>query len=174
MLLRHAAALILLPGTVTVLVPLWLARRYRVSASAPTDPGDWTLVGVGALLLAAGLALFVSTVLHFGRRGRGTLAPWDPPRHLVVAGPYRRVRNPMISGVILILISEALLLRSTPHALWAATFLILNAIYIPLIEEPQLRVRFGEEYANYTRYVPRIVPRLRPWSSDDGSGRSSG
>jgi protein-S-isoprenylcysteine O-methyltransferase Ste14 len=69
----------------------------------------------------------------------------------------------MISGVILMLVGEGLVLRSTPHLLWAGIFFIINAIYIPLLEEPRLRSRFGADYEEYRKAVPRLVPRLRPW-----------
>ena len=69
-------------------------------------------VVTGALLFCAGLLLFVTTVFLFATRGRGTLAPWDPPSRLVVTGPYRYVRNPMIVGVIFIIIAESLVFRS--------------------------------------------------------------
>jgi protein-S-isoprenylcysteine O-methyltransferase Ste14 len=82
-----------------------------------------------------------------------------------VLGPYRYVRNPTISGVVLILFGEALVLLSRPHVLWACTFLGINAIYIPLWEEPDLERRFGEAYLEYSRHVPRLLPRLRPWQS---------
>ena len=95
---------------------------------------------------------------------RGTLAPWDPPRELVVRGPYRYVRSPMISGVVLALFGESLVLQSAPHAEWAVGFLIINLVYIPLLEEPMLRIRFGDSYREYCRHVPRIVPRLSPWA----------
>jgi len=97
--------------------------------------------------------------------GDGTLAPWDPPRRLVVRGPYRFVRNPMISGLIFVLFSEALLLLSRPHAEWAATFLLINLIYIPLLEEPMMVARFGDDYREYCRHVGRILPRRRAWQS---------
>jgi protein-S-isoprenylcysteine O-methyltransferase Ste14 len=168
---RHAFSLIVLPGTVTVLVPLWLARRYPVHG-AVSGAADWIAIAAGAALLAVGLALFVWCVLLFATEGGGTLAPWDPPRRLVVRGPYRHVRNPMISSVIGVLFAEAMLLRSRPHALWAATFLALNLVYIPLVEEPDLRARFGEDYVRYTRHVPRVIPRIRPWqgAEDRGTG----
>ncbi|HEX3068855.1 MAG TPA: isoprenylcysteine carboxylmethyltransferase family protein, partial [Thermoanaerobaculia bacterium] len=78
-------------------------------------------------------------------------------------GPYRYVRNPMIAGVILIIIAESLLFRSLSLAEWAAAFFVINAIYFPLIEEPQLESRFGEEYRRYKRHVRRFVPRIQPW-----------
>jgi len=111
--------------------------------------------------------VFFSTSLRrFATEGQGTLAPWDPPRALVVRGPYRYVRNPMISGVLLVLLGESLVLHSAAHALWTLCFLGLNLLYIPLIEEPQLARRFGASYQEYCRHVPRVVPRLRPWTPE--------
>lgn len=72
----------------------------------------------------------------------------------------------MISGVVFVVFGEALILMSRPHFTWALTFLAINFIYIPLLEEPQLKQRFGEDYLEYCRHVPRLVPRLRPWSSE--------
>jgi protein-S-isoprenylcysteine O-methyltransferase Ste14 len=69
----------------------------------------------------------------------------------------------MISGVIFILFGEAFALLSLPHGIWAAAFLILNLLYIPLMEEPQLERRFGESYREYRRHVRRFLPRLGPW-----------
>jgi len=163
-ILRHAFAIAVLPVTVTILVPRWICRRYGVTFQPPADAVAWLSIAPGAVLLLAGLAVFISTLFLFATEGRGTLAPWDPPRRLVVRGPYRFVRNPMISGVLLIVIGESLVFRSMPLAEWAATFAVINLIYIPLLEEPQLRWRFGEEYREYKRNVPRLLPRLRPWN----------
>lgn len=160
-ILRHAFAIAILPVTMTILVPLWLARGS--SFRAPVDNVEWLCVALGALLSIAGFVLFVATVFLFATRGRGTLAPWDPPARLVVAGPYRFVRNPMIAGVVLILLAEALILRSRALAEWAAVFLLINAIYFPLLEEPQLEGRFGEDYREYKRHVRRFLPRISPW-----------
>ena len=118
-------------------------------------------------MLGTGLVLFVASLRRFAGEGQGTLAPWDPPRQLVVRGPYRFVRNPMISGVVLVLMGEAMLLVSRPHAIWALVFAGINLIYFPLVEEPGLRRRFGKSYEEYCRHVPRIIPRLRPWSPDE-------
>jgi protein-S-isoprenylcysteine O-methyltransferase Ste14 len=161
--LRHLFAVLALPVTVTVLVPLWIARRFAVTFDVPASmPGVCALM-LGVVALAIGFALFTASLHWFATRGRGTLAPWDPPRRLVVGGPYRYVRNPMISGVIFILAGEALVLRSAPQALWALTFVALNLLFIPLFEEPQLAVRFGDDYTRYRRHVRRFVPRLQPW-----------
>ena len=116
---------------------------------------------VGGLLIAAGVALVVWTVRLFMTVGRGTLAPWDPTSALVVLGPYRLVRNPMITGVATILAGQALFFRSWGIALEFAIFLVVNAIYFPLVEEPGLRRRFGAEYEEYRARVPRWLPRVR-------------
>ena len=162
-LLRHLFAIAVLPFTVAVLIPIWIARRNGTTLAPGRSLGAVALQLVGAFLLAAGAVLFTASLRRFATEGQGTLAPWDPPRRLVLRGPYRFVRNPMISGVLFVLFGEALVLRSVPHAEWAALFLLINLIYIPLFEEPQLESRFGEDYREYRRHVRRFVPRLRPW-----------
>ena len=165
LLLRHLLAIVLLPVTVTVLVPIWIAQRYSIALTVGSSAGLVVLQLIGVALLGLGLVLFIASLWRFTTEGKGTLAPWDPPRIFVVHGPYRFVRNPMISGVILFLFGEAFALVSTPHAVWAVCFWIINLTYIPLVEEPQLERRFGDSYREYCRHVRRFIPRLRPWSS---------
>ena len=118
----------------------------------------------GASLIVAGLALWYRTVRLFAVAGDGTLAPWDPTRKLVVLGPYRHTRNPMIVAVVVVLAGEAALFGSLPILVWTAAFLAVNAIWFPLVEEPGLVKRFGAEYDEYRRAVPRWVPRRTPWT----------
>jgi protein-S-isoprenylcysteine O-methyltransferase Ste14 len=158
MLLRHILSILVLPFTVTIAVPAALVHGEKVLPLGPAELG-------GIPLIMVGLVLVVLTIHHFATVGRGTLAPWDPPRHLVIRGVYRHVRNPMISGVLLIVLGESVLLASRAVGLWAATVLAINAIYIPLIEEPDLDHRFGEDYDLYKRHVPRWLPRVTPWVS---------
>ena len=165
MLLRHLLSVAALPFMVTIVIPVWLARRNGVTVGVAASVPLLLLQVVGVGVLGIGLVLFASSLRRFATEGEGTLAPWDPPRRLVVRGPYRYVRNPMISGVILILFGEALLILSRAHFMWALTFFAINAVYIPLFEEPQLAGRFGEDYEEYRRNVPRLVPRLRPSES---------
>jgi protein-S-isoprenylcysteine O-methyltransferase Ste14 len=157
--LRQLLAVAILPFSVTVLIPLWIARNNDVAFSLTASPLGLAAQLFGVLIGGTGLFFFLSSLHEFATRGRGTLAPWDAPRQLVVHGPYRYVRNPMITGVVFILFGEALLLRSPAHFLWALIFLGINAVSIPLIEEPQLRRRFGRDYVDYCRQVPRIFPR---------------
>jgi protein-S-isoprenylcysteine O-methyltransferase Ste14 len=170
-ILRHAFAIAVLPVTMTTLIPLWVCRRYGVVFRAPASLPEWACLAAGVVLAVIGGALFVTTVSLFATEGKGTLAPWDPPAHLVVRGPYRFVRNPMISGVILIILAESLILRSLPLAQWAGTFLLINMIYIPLFEEPFLEQRFGEGYRSYKRHVRRFLPQLRPWQQMPAESR---
>ena len=160
---RHLFAILVLPFTVAVGIPLWLARRDMITFRVGSDALQLLQQVAGLCLLTVGGILFVASLRRFAVEGRGTLAPWDPPRRLVVRGPYRYVRNPMISGVVFVLFGEALLLLSRPHLMWALIFAGINCVYIPLLEEPMLAARFGEDYREYCRHVPRLVPRLRPW-----------
>jgi protein-S-isoprenylcysteine O-methyltransferase Ste14 len=151
---RHLRAIGLCPFVVTVVVPgiiLWASELA---------PAGWALVLVGALLIALGLILVAWTVGLFATVGGGTLAPWDPTKRLVIRGPYRYVRNPMIDGVLLILLGEAALFGSPVLLIWLAAVLTANVVYIPLVEEPGLRERFGEGYDEYRASVPRWLPRL--------------
>src|SRR5207247_9887508 len=106
--------------------PVWNARLRHITFTPPETLLDAVLVAAGVIAPAGGFVLFAASLARFATQGRGTLAPWDPPRHLVVSGPYRYVRNPMISGVIFITFGEALVLRSVPHALWALFFVLMN------------------------------------------------
>jgi protein-S-isoprenylcysteine O-methyltransferase Ste14 len=153
---RHLRAVVLLPGVVTVVVPALLVwgSGTRVTAFG---------LALGLPLAALGLAFVAWTIALFAKRGAGTLAPWDVTQRLVVAGPYRHVRNPMISGVLAILFGEAAALGSRALLAWSVAVFVVNALYLPLVEEPSLRRRFGEEYDRYRAHVPRWLPRLRPW-----------
>ncbi len=102
----------------------------------------------------------VTTIRLFKTVGKGTLAPWEPPQRLVIQGVYRYVRNPMISGVLFVLLGESGLTASVPLFRWFVAFAVINAVYIPLFEEPMLVNRFGEEYLTYKRNVPRWLPRM--------------
>jgi len=154
--LRQARAIVLLPFVVTIVVPALIV-------SWTGDVRLWWGSAFGLALLAVGLVLVVWTIRLFSTVGDGTLAPWDPTTKLVLRGPYRHVRNPMISGVAFVLAGEAVLLGSPPLALWFAAVVVVNAVYLPLVEEPGLRRRFGEDYELYAANVPRWLPRLRPW-----------
>jgi len=174
MLIRHLLSIAALPFVVTVAVPIWLMRTNNIALMLGTTGSRILAQAAGLLLLAFGLFLFTSSLRRFATEGEGTLAPWDPPRRLVARGPYRYVRNPMISGVLFVLFGEALILVSQPHLMWALIFLGMNIVVIPLVEEPGLRRRFGASYVEYCRHVPRLIPRLHPWEPErPGAGTDS-
>jgi protein-S-isoprenylcysteine O-methyltransferase Ste14 len=163
---RHVRAIGLLPGISAGAIPAAILVFGGSEIGWDLDGGLAGLpVLAGAVLIFVGLLLMYRTISLFAREGDGTLAPWDPPRRLVVRGPYRYVRNPMITAVITILIGEAALFGSPWVLAWAAGFLGVNVVWFPLVEEPGLRRRFGEEYLSYSRNVPRWLPRRTPWTS---------
>ena len=157
--------IILLPGTVLVFIPTVILLTTQGSNFSPAL-APLTQVWFWMAILAAfiGLGLSVWTATLFMKFGEGTPAPWDPPKRLVVRGPYRHVRNPMITGVLLVLFAEAILFQSWLIAGWMMVFFIGNLIYFPLVEERSLEKRFGNQYSEYKDQVPRWIPRLSPWS----------
>ena len=163
MLLRHLLSIALLPFVVVVLVPRALLARDALNVSVPSATLLVSGRIAGALLFAAGFALFAWCVLLFARVGRGTLAPWDPTRRLVIVGPYRHVRNPMITAVCTMLAGETLFFHSARIGAWLLLFAAINHVYFVLFEEPGLVRRFGEEYERYRAAVPRWLPRRVGW-----------
>lgn len=156
---RTLRAIVLLPGVVVVFVPGMVLWATATSGAAGHwigggDPAFW----IGLLLGACGLALAVWTMRLFFVAGGGTLAPWDPTDKLVVQGPYRHVRNPMIGAVFMLLAAEALLFDSWPIGIWLAFFYLVNAVYIPRVEERGLEKRFGDAWRHYAAHVPRWFP----------------
>ena len=118
---------------------------------------------IGLVLCASGLGLAIVTIRMFILIGDGTIMPWDPTRGLIVASLYSRVRNPLILSLFILLIGEAILFVSYGIALVAILFFVINTIYFIYSEEPGLERRFGEEYIEYKKNVPRWIPRLKPW-----------
>ena len=162
---KHWRDIALLPGVVTLVIPAVIVRSTGDMAVGWGLGGPAALLPfvLGALLVAAGLAMWARTVLLFASYGEGTLAPWEPTQKLVVRGPYRYVRNPMITAVIAILFGEAALYGSFALLAWALAFCGLNLTYIPYVEERALEERFGDSYREYRRNVPRWIPRRTPW-----------
>jgi protein-S-isoprenylcysteine O-methyltransferase Ste14 len=164
-MLRHLLSILLLPFMVIVVVPYSLLNAF---AAVDTQWGNGILIEwisriTGGIFLLSGLGLLGWCIRLFASVGQGTLAPWDPTTNMVAVGPYRYVRNPMISGVALVLIGEALLLGSWIIGMWAGVFILINHTYFLLSEEPGLENRFGEPYREYKTIVPRWIPRLKPW-----------
>lgn len=118
------------------------------------------LAAPGVVLMVAGAALALSTIAFFIFEGRGTPAVFDPPKKFVPHGPYRLVRNPMYVGGVTTLLGWGLYLSSIAMVLYAAVVLVLVHTFVLLAEEPGLRRRFGQEYEDYCKAVPRWIPRF--------------
>jgi protein-S-isoprenylcysteine O-methyltransferase Ste14 len=141
------------------LVLIFLPARILSSTGIiqPSRIGVWQAAGV--LAGAAGATLALTCVFTFACVGRGTPAPFDPPRRLVVRGPYRLLRNPMYAGAGLALAGAALYYQSTALLGYAVLFLIATHVFVVLYEEPTLRRTFGNEYEAYCRQAGRWWPR---------------
>jgi protein-S-isoprenylcysteine O-methyltransferase Ste14 len=155
--LGSAVFLVVAPGVVAGVVP-WLLTRWESS-----DPSD-VLVVIGAVLIAAGVAVLLHSFARFVLEGRGTPAPVAPTERLVVGGLYRYVRNPMYVAVGATIVGQALLLGRPGLLVYAGAFWLVVAAFVHTYEEPTLTARYGEEYAAYRRAVPAWRPRLRPWT----------
>jgi len=121
-----------------------------------------TIAGVvGLCAMAAGATLMLACLAEFVTSGRGTPAPMDPPRALVVRGPYRFVRNPMYLGMVLTLLGELALAFSRGLAVYIVSWFAIIHLVVVFYEEPTLRRKFGADYERYTRDVGRWWPRFR-------------
>lgn len=141
-------------GFVLVFLPARVLQAAGVTPPESLGPRE----GVGLVVAAAGGLLAVGCVLTFAVAGGGTPAPFDPPRRLVVRGPYGVVRNPMYLGAALALGGASAVYRSAALAGYAAGFALATHLFVVLYEEPALRRAFGSEYEAYTRRVARWLP----------------
>jgi protein-S-isoprenylcysteine O-methyltransferase Ste14 len=161
--IRSLLFLILIPGTVAGYIPL---RILRASGQRFIPDVSAASVLAGCLILL-GASVLLRCVWDFLVAGRGTLAPIDPPRHLVVRGLYRFTRNPMYNGVLAVLAGEAWLLRSAALLQYAIFIFILFHLVVIIYEEPALKSRFGESYRAYRAAVPRWGFTVRPYAKVD-------
>ena len=147
----------ILPFNVTVVIPFLIL--YFTNFEYKTPNVVQTIAGL--LLLAAGLFLAIWTMVLFNKIGKGTLAPWAATKHLIVEGPYKITRNPMITGILAILGGEALVTNTLFILYWLILFFIINCIYFKFYEEKDLERKFGDEYREYRKKVPMWFPRIR-------------
>jgi len=159
-LLGSALFLVIAPGTFAGLVPS-LISGWRLRAPFLGVAG-FRVAGIA--LIAAGAPVLLDSFGRFALLGLGTPAPVAPPRHLVVSGLYRRVRNPMYVAVLALVLGQALLLGHAVLLEYAAAAWAGFHLFVLLYEEPTLRRSFGAEYERFCANVPRWIPRLRAWS----------
>ena len=154
LLLKNVFFAIVVPGFVAGWLPVYIAggfdsvRRFGVSQL------------LASVLLAGGLSLMVAATAYFGVVGRGTPAPFDPPKRLVVRGPHRWMRNPMYVGAIMANLGWALWFESLPVAIYAVAWWSLAHLFVVFYEEPTLQRLFGVEYDAYRAAVHRWLPRV--------------
>jgi len=149
-------------ATLFVAVFLVVVPRGVLTASGyvgSDDVGLWDIAGLA--IVALGFALVLWCLVTFAFVGRGTAAPFDPPRKLVIVGPYRFVRNPIYIGAIVTMLGAAMFLWSGWLAVYALAVLIVTHLLVILYEEPHLRRVFGQPYEDYLRTVHRWIPTWR-------------
>ena len=149
--LRAVLSFLILPGTFAGLIPIWIIAMDR-------SRGQGLVLGSVPVVLGAGIVLWC--VRDFYVSGKGTLAPWDPPKHLVRVGLYRFTRNPMYVGILLWLVGWSLLAASPWLAGYAVVLAMAFHLRVVFYEEPSLRKHFGTEWERYAAAVPRWLPRL--------------
>jgi protein-S-isoprenylcysteine O-methyltransferase Ste14 len=143
------------------------ARVLAWAGVSPPAEIEWPQ-GVGLIVGTFGALIAIWCVLALARLGKGTPAPFDPPRKLVVRGPYRFVRNPMYIGATTALIGAAIFYRVAALTGFAALFFLTAHLFAVLYEEPTLKRSFGGEYDTYCRTVSRWLPRpAKPLSAQD-------
>ena len=152
--LRSLFFAIVVPGTVAVLIPYLIVSRGGAGIARPWTP----LHFLSLVVMIVGAAVLVRCIWDFAAKGRGTLAPIDPPKQLVVQGLYRYVRNPMYLGVLILLLGETAFFRSSALLQYTLAWFIVVNLFVVLYEEPSLRHRFGESYERDLRSVHRWLP----------------
>ena len=152
LLLKSALFTLVVPGTVAVLVPFLLAGDRTVAGGA--------MLGLAVCLFALGVALYLRAVWDFAVLGKGTPAPLDAPKRLVVRGIYRYTRNPLYISMLTVIAGWAALFGTAVLLAYAGVLFVVYSLFVRLHEEPRLTRVFGEEYAAYTQQVGRWLPRL--------------
>jgi len=153
LVIKNLVFVLVVPGTVAVYVPLLIARSHTL-APAP-------ILAAGVVLLAVGASIMLWCVWDFAAFGRGTPAPIDAPKQLVVRGLYGYVRNPMYVGACTMILGWAVLFRAPVLVAYALVLWVFFNAFVTLYEEPHLAKTFGREYEEYRARVGRWFPRVR-------------
>jgi protein-S-isoprenylcysteine O-methyltransferase Ste14 len=156
-LLGSAIFLLIAPGTLAVYLP-WYFTYWQFEP--PLFP---VARGLGGVLIVAGLPILLDSFARFALQGLGTPAPVMPPKHLVVTGLYRHVRNPMYVAVTALIVGQGLLFGSVAVLVYGAIVWAGFFLFVLAYEEPALDSQFADEYRRYRANVRRWVPRIKPW-----------
>ncbi len=155
-LIRAIGYAALFIGFLMVYLPAQVLARSGIVMAPPS--GIWQIPGM--ILAGGGMLISLWCIFTFVFVGQGTPAPFDPPRRLVIRGPYRFVRNPMYVGAGLALAGAAMSYQSLPLLGYTVGFLIVMHLFVIIHEEPTLRQTFGSDYEAYCAKVGRWWPRL--------------
>lgn len=151
---------VIAPGSVTILIPYVLLNSFGEVLSVKI--GNLRYLGLIPMLL--GTLIYFWCIWDFTFSGKGTPAPIDPPKELVVTGLYRFIRNPMYVGMLLILFGEAILFATLLILGYTVLSFFCFHLFVVAYEEPTLRGTFGAAYKKYCDAVPRWLPRFGMWS----------
>jgi protein-S-isoprenylcysteine O-methyltransferase Ste14 len=154
-----ALFLAIAPGTLAVYLP-WVFSRWQFQ---PVFLGIGAVRVAGCVVIVLGAVVILESFARFALQGLGTPAPVMPPKHLVVRGFYRFVRNPMYVAVLSLIVGQALLFGNVALLEYGAAVAVGFHLFVMGYEEPTLRKTFSGEYADFCANVPRWIPRLRPW-----------
>ena len=161
---EYLKVVLILPGNVLITIPFLIFLFTRKSYSYYLVGFDNFLFYIAMFFLALGLFLAIWSVRTFySKGGEGTPGPWRPISNLIISGPYRYIRNPMILGVVNLLLFESAFFTSLLFLLWAIVFFVGNIIYFKTFEERELINRFGMDYENYKNEVPMLFPKFTPY-----------
>ena len=138
---------------------LWFVPAEILAMTGVRAPHRFGLVqALGSVVGIFGLGLAASCILAFTTLGSGTPAPFDPPRRLVIRGPYRLLRNPMYLGAGLWMTGLAMFYQSPWLVVYAVVFMATSHVFVRFYEEPTLGRLFGDAYREYCRRVGRWSP----------------
>jgi protein-S-isoprenylcysteine O-methyltransferase Ste14 len=151
LIIKSTLITLLMPGTVILLIPYFILHHH--------DGMNWPAVSglpvLGAVTGLAALVCLLHCIWSFGMHGKGTLAPIDPPKALVVQGLYGYTRNPMYLAVTVVLLAEALFFQTVSLLVYAACVFLAFHLFVVFYEEPHLRMQFGNSYTEYCNRIPR-------------------
>lgn len=152
------SGIFLLPFNVLVVIPFIILCLSGFQLIGTKLTPALVLMVVSFIL---GAILMLWTMRCFARVGRGSPAPWDPIDKLITTGPYAYSRNPMLTGVFLVLLGESLLFQSWPLFYYLFLFVVVNILYFKYFEEKGLAKRYGQAYEDYKNKVPRFIPKFK-------------
>jgi len=149
---RAALFIVVVPASVAGWIPWYAAGSPSLAPRAGA-----LLAALAAVMVAAGWTVLLICAREFARAGRGTPAPYDPPRSLVTSGLYRFTRNPMYVGVVTAIFGQAVWFQSRDGVIYGIAMVLAFHVAILIYEEPRLAKVFGQQYLDYKKAVPRWI-----------------